>query len=553
MLQARLLQLDVEARQVLLAASFFGRAFWPGGVRALLGGQVPREELERRLERLVKLEIIERQPGSRFPPEGEYRFRHALVRDAAHGLVPEKDKPMGHRLAGTWLEQVEEPDTLVLAEHFQQGGEAERALPFYTHAAEHLLMRGDLEGSLRCVEAALACGARGEHRSQLRALQAVGLFWRNDLAALNVIGDEVLPELQPGSLLWCMLMASLTTTSAFMGDAKKTAVLRGSLLRATPAPDAVLFYVEALSFSCIVGLWQGVPGLETSLQRLMEVGTPHQERDATIRGWLRYVRSFRAFGSRPWQAFLLARHSLEDFAESGSVRNRIAPLTLIATLHALLGDRQEAVALLREAMETGQRGQQQFAVTYAHLLLNLVLGSSPEQAQRESASASAREWLAFAEGSFLGGVAHYVLAQVAAGRGELAEAETHGRRACELLVTMPGYQLLAVAALSSILLAQGRLPEAREVAEQGVRALERLGDAFILNAVAVRLALVEACLAQGDSAAGEEALRQAVREVRTRARDIQEDAARQCFLARVPENARVLALARERRLLKGEG
>ena len=547
MLQARLLQLETEARQVLLAASFFGRTFWPGGVQALLGGQVPRGELERRLEQLVKLEIIERQPGSRFPSEAEYRFRHALVRDAAQGLVPESQKPRGHLLAGAWLEQVEEPDTLVLAEHFQQGGEAERALPFYLRAAEHLFERGDLEGSLRCVEAALAGGAQGERRSQLRALQTVVLFWRNEFPRVSAMGDEVLAELEAGSLRWCMLMGALIPMSAFTGKAEKTAALNALLLRATPAPDAVTPYVEALTFVYNVSLWQGVPGLETSFQRLVEVGTPFEARDATIRGWLRYARSFRELGSRPWQAFLLARQSLEDFREVGSERLRAGALTLIGTLQFLLGDRQEAVATLREAIATSQRAKQQFAMLYAHLILNLVLASSPEQAQRESAADSARELLVSSQGNFLGqGVAHYVLAQVALGRGELAEAEVHGRQAYAWLATVPTYQFLASVSLSTLLLGWGRVSEAREVAERSARELERPGNSFVLNTVAVRLALAEACFAQADAPAGEEALRRAVRDVRVRAEDIPDAAARQRFLEQVPENARVLALARQR-------
>jgi hypothetical protein len=146
------------------------------------------------------------------------------------------------------------------------------------------------------------------------------------------------------------------------------------------------------------------------------------------------------------------------------------------------------------------------------------------------------------------GVAYYVLARVAEGRGELAEAEAHGRRACELLVMMPAFHLLASTTLSATLLARGQVSEARAVSEQGVRELEGQGDSFIFNTVAVRWALAEACFAQGDTVAGEEALRQALRDVHARAADIEDAAARQRFLEQVPENARVLALARQHRL-----
>jgi predicted ATPase len=105
MLQARLLRLEPEARQVLLAASLFGRTFWAGGVRALLGSGEPEEALQQRLQQLVELELVERQPESRFPAEPEYRFRHALMREAAYGLLPPGGRPSGHQRARAWLEQ----------------------------------------------------------------------------------------------------------------------------------------------------------------------------------------------------------------------------------------------------------------------------------------------------------------------------------------------------------------------------------------------------------------------------------------------------------------
>jgi hypothetical protein len=65
------------------------------------------------------------------------------------------------------------------------------------------------------------------------------------------------------------------------------------------------------------------------------------------------------------------------------------------------------------------------------------------------------------------------------------------------------------------------------------------------EAVELRLALAEACLAQGDAQAGEAALREALRCLRARAADIPDTAARERFLRQVPENARTLELARQ--------
>jgi predicted ATPase len=85
-------------------AEVLSGSFWTGGLKELLETSTSAEELERCLRKLVELELVERQSGSRFPEETEYRFRHALVRDAAYSLVPGNLKPVGHRQAGGWLE-----------------------------------------------------------------------------------------------------------------------------------------------------------------------------------------------------------------------------------------------------------------------------------------------------------------------------------------------------------------------------------------------------------------------------------------------------------------
>jgi hypothetical protein len=57
--------------------------------------------------------------------------------------------------------------------------------------------------------------------------------------------------------------------------------------------------------------------------------------------------------------------------------------------------------------------------------------------------------------------------------------------------------------------------------------------------------LAEACFALGDTASGEQTLQHALRCLRSRAEDIPEESLRECFLSRVPENVRVLELARQ--------
>jgi len=128
MAQARLEQLDVEARRILRAGSVFGRVFWPGGVRALLSGQPVVGNLEPWLELLVEHEILNRAGPRRLPGEPTFAFRHELLREAAYASLTDDDRVTGHRLAGSWLEAAGERDPVVLAEHCERGGGPRRIL-----------------------------------------------------------------------------------------------------------------------------------------------------------------------------------------------------------------------------------------------------------------------------------------------------------------------------------------------------------------------------------------------------------------------------------------
>ncbi len=122
MVQTRVERLDPAARRVLRAASVFGDTFWRGGVEALLGAG----DTAAWLAELVEQDVIAVKDDRRFPAEAEYRFRHALMRDAAYATLAEGDRVLGHWLAGQWLERTGETDVAILKRHFDLGGQFER-------------------------------------------------------------------------------------------------------------------------------------------------------------------------------------------------------------------------------------------------------------------------------------------------------------------------------------------------------------------------------------------------------------------------------------------
>jgi hypothetical protein len=127
------------------------------------------------------------------------------------------------------------------------------------------------------------------------------------------------------------------------------------------------------------------------------------------------------------------------------------------------------------------------------------------------------------------------------------EAEAHGRKACEVMGALI-HKSVAYSTLSGLLLAQGRASEAREVATLGAREWAKTEGAGV-GAVGAYVTLAEACFAEGDVEAGEAALSQAVRCLEARSEDIPDVAARERFLRQVPENARTLELAHQRKHL----
>lgn len=105
MLQARLGRLEAGARRALRAASVLGTTFWDGSIATLLEDALSATpgQLEGWLNTLQKEELIEQHSTSRFPGQTEYRFRHALMREAAYELLTDEDRHHGHGLAARYL------------------------------------------------------------------------------------------------------------------------------------------------------------------------------------------------------------------------------------------------------------------------------------------------------------------------------------------------------------------------------------------------------------------------------------------------------------------
>ncbi len=163
--QERLERLGSEERKVLRAASIFGETFPVEGVAALVGERAI--SLEPVLAALMSSESLSAVEAAHPSARGEYRFRHMFIRAAAYASLTEEDRTLGHRLAAAWLEAHEDPEIVAL--HWLEGAQRERAAAAFARAGEAFWKRGQAEATARCAVRALLVGA-GEPQPTLRRL-----------------------------------------------------------------------------------------------------------------------------------------------------------------------------------------------------------------------------------------------------------------------------------------------------------------------------------------------------------------------------------------------
>jgi class 3 adenylate cyclase/predicted ATPase len=164
-LMARLDRLG-PAREVAQVGAVIGRDFSYGLLRATAG--MEDAALQMALERLAEADILLVQG---LPPESEYRFKHALIQDAAYdNLLKSRRHVLHHRVAEVLLVNVggtapAEPE--LLAHHFTQAGLTEAAIEWWGKAGQRSLARSALIEAIEQLTRALGLIAT------LRATKAI--------------------------------------------------------------------------------------------------------------------------------------------------------------------------------------------------------------------------------------------------------------------------------------------------------------------------------------------------------------------------------------------
>ena len=547
-LQARIGRLDSPARRVLRAASIFGLTFWRGGIARLMQSERSKYPIDAALSQLVESELIEVHGGSRFAGEPEYGFRHALIREAAYGLLTQDDRALGHRLAGDYLDDAGEPDALILAEHFERGQLPERAAGYYLRAGSQSFEHDDLAGALLRAERGINCEAQGETLGNLQALAAMAHCWRSDIASGYRMSVAALPLIRRTSRWECIVLFHGTWSSLVLGREDDFVAMATQLVAAQPDAGARRDYLLWCPLAASLLTSYGRRELARDLlARVSDLLADEVEVDPNLLGAQAVGRSdyVRAFERRPFEPLLLTRDAVKAFEQIGDRRNLVTAQSRLGQAQSELGDPDAAEQTLRGAVALAERIRVPFALLQAELHLAALFCKSPAADQRAEAVAIATKVLG-TQGVGLGycGWARGILAQVLLHDGDCLSAERESRAALELCRHVPLRRLWVLTLLIRSLLFRSQPEEARALAAEIPAAIARLGGGGYVE-IDAYLTSAQAAQAAGAADEAHSVLRQTLSQLKLRADSIPDPDWRTRYLTRVSENERAACLARE--------
>jgi tetratricopeptide (TPR) repeat protein len=545
MVHARLERLEPLARRVLRAASIFGQVFWEGGVRHLLGDRRGGAAIEDWMRTLVDREVVARRGEGKFPGEREYVFRHELLREAAYATLTLGDRELGHRLAAEWLARAGESEPVVLAEHFERGGEPSRAVDWYRRAAEQALEGNDLTAAVAHAQRGLECDLASDKLGLLRLIQAEAHRWRGAFDQAERCGAEAMQLLERGTEPWLMALSEVAAGGGRLGDHLRLEALAREILQLAPTTAEAPALVTATSRLCKELLLAGQRALaDRCLSHVEPIAREAAEARPAVAVALEQALAARALcraDPAGWLTHSLA--ALRACEEISDLRNGYQAAADVGHGWAMLGDYQQAEQVLREALASAERtGLHNVAAqtkTYLGFAL-LETGELAEARRLEEESVSA----AVEQGNRrLEGLSRVYLCRALAQLGDLEPAAREAEAAVAILAT-PAARAAALAALSRVRLLQRDVAAALTCAEEAAALLESMLGEIEEGEAGLRLVHAEALEQSGRPADARTILQAAAARLHERAQRIADPAQRQRFLERIPDHARTLELAR---------
>jgi tetratricopeptide (TPR) repeat protein len=542
LLEARFESLAPASRRILRAASVFGGTFWEGGVKAL----VPKADVGAELAALEREGLIARARRTRLKGHAEHAFRHELLVEAAYAQIPEVDRKKAHRLVARWLESAGERDPIVLAEHYERGGEGQPAVGLFAVAADLALESSDLAQAVALCDRGLACGAFGEERGRLHVTCAEAMLWLGRAPEALAHARDAMARLAEGEPSWCAAAAIASSAAGRLGDVEALGSLAERALSAPAREPAGSERIVMLARAAIELVSLG--SAELADKALSEISQADAQRDDLCAGWFFRARGLRALANGDPCGFgMLTKRSAASFDRAGDVRNACVQRVNVAHASLAVGQFEDALEALLSVLEVADGLGLAGVVASAKLNVAIARAGLGCFDEAEADARDARAAFTEQRDERLAAVAGAHLARILIELRRPAEAEAVAREALAIFEGRAAVRALLWATLGQCL-TRGAREGGRAVPPEALRAI---GDAEAsINDIMeidgwrgyVRWSIADVLWQANDRADAARALTEAKHELELRAERISVEAQRESFLSRIPEHATTAAL-----------
>ncbi len=325
-----------------------------------------------------------------YQPELEYLFRHALVQDAAYESLLKQERRALHRTVGEALEELY-PDRLgelaaVLAMHFEQAGDAERAIRYAMQAAQFALDRNAITeafGLYQRAEALLPPPSPTEDDALRRTRITIGLGEARSGFTLTA-PDEAIARLEP-----------LASEAERLGDLRLLADIylhialarqnrgerRGSSPQLAHALDRVSEIGEALHDPAISALPRALNGINLVFTGDIREGLAELEasipvledrHDFVVASFAMGIRAVGYARLGEFERAYAAAKRASEVAADGDLIAGLDALIAESTVRSLQGDLAGAIPLAQRCTEWSE----ETGATACMVASNFVLGDA---------------------------------------------------------------------------------------------------------------------------------------------------------------------------------
>lgn len=303
---------------------------------------------------------------AQFQPELEYLFRHALVQDTAYESLLKQERRQLHRLVGGAIEDLYPDRTgelaAVLAMHFEQAGDTERALRYLMAAAQFAYERNAITEAYelyRRAEALLPAPEADDNdetiqrrvRVQLGMVRA-GFAFLHENEGIGILERTVVDaERQDDLRLTADVYLTLALLRQFRGARRETSTeLRRELERVSEIAAELGDPLIAALPNSIIGLFQVFTGKLREGVAALEAAAPQlSEKHDFVGSSFALVALAIGYGRMgEFEKAEAAARRASEIAEGGDLIARLDALIGEASVKLTRGDFEAAIPLARQ-------------------------------------------------------------------------------------------------------------------------------------------------------------------------------------------------------------